>query len=463
MRKLWLFRLVLLVLTFATAAHGQFSVLYYFGTNADDPLNGSGIVAQGRDGNLYGTGFDGGQFGFGAVFKITQAGAVTTLYSFSGLDGAYPEGGLTLATDGYFYGTTGSSLAEGTLFKITPGGKLTTLHTFTGTSDGGEPEAPPIQATDGNFYGTTTGDGTHSYGTVYKLTPSRTFTTLYQFDITHGAGPVAPLVQGTDGNLYGTTPYGGSDTYGVVFKITTAGKLTVLHNFSDNPDGATPDGGLVQGSDGNFYGTTFRGGTHGFGAIFKMTPAGELTILYSISYNQGGYPTAGLVQASDGNFYGANTNGVDNGYGELFRITPNGTFSILYNFDGATGSDPESPLLQHTKGVLYGNALCGGTLGPDLYCSPEETNGVFYKLAAKLKPFVTLLPYSGKVGTTIEFLGQNFTSATTVSFNGIPATVTVKSSTYLTAVVPSGATSGFVQVTTSKGTLTSNKKFQVIP
>jgi len=458
MRKLWLFTLVLLVLTFATAAHAQFSVLYSFGTNAEDPLNGSGIVAQGRDGNLYGTAFDGGQFGVGAVFKITQAGVVTTLYSFSGLDGAYPQGGLTLATDGNFYGTTYS-----TLFKITSGGKLTTLHTFTGVSDGGEAAAPPIQATDGNFYGTTTGDGTHSYGTIYKLTLSGTFTTLYQFDITHGALPVAPLVQGTDGNLYGTTPYGGSDTYGVVFKITTAGKLTVLHNFSDNPDGATPDGGLVQGSDGNFYGTTFRGGTLGFGAIFKMTPAGKLTILYSILSNQGGYPTAGLVRASDGNFYGANTNGVDNGYGELFKITPNGTFSVLYNFDGATGSDPESPLLQHTKGVLYGNALCGGMLGPDGYCSPEGTNGVFYELKAKLKPFVTLLPYSAKVGKEIEFLGQHFTSATTVSFNGTPATVTVKSSTYLTAVVPSGATSGFVTVTTSKGTLTSHKKFQVIP
>ncbi|MGC1373603.1 MAG: choice-of-anchor tandem repeat GloVer-containing protein [Candidatus Sulfotelmatobacter sp.] len=178
-------------------------VLYNLGSKRGDPSQPtySGIVAQGRDGNLYSTAPGGGAKSGGAVFKVTPAGTLSVLYSFTGggSDGFAPMGGLTLGTDGNFYGTTfeGGESNLGTVFKITSTGRLTTLYTFTGIGDGSTPQAPPIQGTDGNFYGTTTG------GTVYELTPSGNLTTLYTFDT--GGSPTTPLVEGTDGNFYGTT------------------------------------------------------------------------------------------------------------------------------------------------------------------------------------------------------------------------------------------------------------------
>jgi uncharacterized repeat protein (TIGR03803 family) len=171
-------------------------------------------------------------------------------------------------------------------------------------------------------------------------------------------------------------------------------------------------------------------------------------------------PYAGLVQGTDGNFYGVNSGGGSHGVGTIFKISPAGTYSVLYNFDGITGSTPDMTPFQHTNGVMYGDTRSGGT--GNVSCSPG-TCGVFYSLNGSLPPFVSLLPYAGKVGKTIEILGQGFTSTTAVSFNGTAATPTVRSGTYLTAAVPNGATSGFVRVTTSRGTLNSNKRFRVTP
>ena len=479
------FAVALLIMTVATAttmAQAQiFSVLYNLGTNSGDPCqpgnesgNGEGVIAQGRDGNLYSTAPTCGANDFGGVFKITPTGTFTLLYSFDAGHGI-PFGGLTLGSDGNFYGTSdgGGTSGDGTIFKITPAGSITTLYSFTGFSDGYQPLGPPLQGIDGNFYGTAKIGGNYTAcgngcGTLYKITPSGTFTTLYQFDLTHGDQPNAPLVQGTDGNFYGTTFYGGTSGgfgSGVVFKITSAGKLTVLYNFCSQAgctDGQYPVGPLVQGSDGNFFGTTLIGGTNGDGVVFKITPAGSLTVLHSMSAATDGYnPNAGLVQATDSSFYGANTYGGSLGYGAIFKITPKGVFSVLYNFDSTTGANPHYTPFQHTNGVVYGDTELGGT-GNQVNCSTGNC-GVFYGWNASLPPFVSLLPYSGKVGKTIEFLGQGFTSTTTVSFNGTPATPSVKSSTYLTAVVPSGATTGFVTVTTSSGTPKSNKKFRVTP
>ena len=168
---------ILLLVALATAAHAQISVLYEFGSKSGDPLNPqySGIIAQGRDGNLYSTAPKGGANGYGAVFKITPKGAFSVLYSFDAIHGSSPTGGLTLGMDGNFYGTTtdGGTFGYGTIFKITPGGTLTTLYNFTGGADGKAPTAPPIQGTDGNFYGTASqGNGSTTYGSVYKLKPS---------------------------------------------------------------------------------------------------------------------------------------------------------------------------------------------------------------------------------------------------------------------------------------------------
>jgi uncharacterized repeat protein (TIGR03803 family) len=454
------FVLVLLMLA-ANTASAQFSVLYDFGNVQGDPLNPTyeGIIAQGRDGNLYSTSPNVESNATGAAFLFTPTGTLTVAYDFT--DGRLPESGLTLGTDGNFYGTTAQSTSGyGEVFKLTPNGP-TVLHSFTNGDDGGTPKAPPIEGTDGNFYGTTTTGGANGRGTIYKITPSGTLTTLYAFDYTHGADAFAPLVQGTDGNFYGNTFEGGSSGAGVVYKITPSGKLTALTSFSGI---GGPAGPLVQGSDGNFYGTTSQGGDNDAGVVFKITPGGKLTVLHSLNgTTDGTSPFAGLVLANDGNFYGVASQGGNSancqgGCGTIFRITAKGTFSVLYNFDDTTGSYPKVTLTQHTNGILYGDTSLGGT---SKYCTTGC--GTFFSLNMKLKPFVSLLFASGKVGNTVEMLGQGLTGTKSVSFNGTSGKFKVVSDTYLTATVPSGATTGSVQVSTPKGTLTSNKTFRVTP
>jgi len=457
------------------------SVLYNFGSANGDPLNPMyiGAVAQGQDGNLYSTadkgGLDsGGGVCCGAVFKITPAGSLTTLYDFTGGDdGGTPLSGLTLGTDGNFYGTTlyGGTSGYGTIFKITPQGTLTTLYSFTDGNDGGYPSAPLVEGTDGSFYGTATEGGQASCnegygcGTIYTISPTGEFAVIYQFDLTHGTNPTS-LILGTDGNFYGTAG-GGATDLGVIFKITPAGKLTVLHTFDNDESVFTP---LVQGSDGNFYGVSNTGpGSRGHGMVFKLTPSRKFTILHRMNPTTDGEEPTGLMQATDGNFYGVNSYGgpansscMDASCGTLFEITAAGDFSVLYYFNYTTGMAPEVAPFQHTSGVLYADTEFGGTgKGP---CS-TVTCGVFYSWTSpSLPPFVSLLPYSGKVGAIIEFLGQGFVQGeTSVSFNGTPATPNVVSSTYLTAAVPNGATTGPVTVTTSGVELTSNKIFRVTP
>jgi len=127
-------------------------------------------------------------------------------------------------------------------------------------------------------------------------------TTLYSFAGTDGEIPLRNLIQGADGNIYGTTESGGASSDGTVFKITPAGALTTLYAFS-GADGADPYAGLVQGADGNFYGTTEYGGNADDGTVFKITPTGALTTLYAFSGTDGAIPYAVLVQDADGNFY----------------------------------------------------------------------------------------------------------------------------------------------------------------
>jgi uncharacterized repeat protein (TIGR03803 family) len=455
-----LFGVALLVLVAGAstiAARAQtYKVAYEFGSHSGDPLSPQySLVAQGRDGNLYSTSPKGGTGNVGTVFKITPTGTLTVLYSFDVTHGAYPYGGLTLGTDGNFYGTTyqgGTGGGGGTVFMITPAGTLTVLHNLKSGTDGTSPYAAPVQGTDGNFYGTTYNGGSKGYGTVYKMTPAGTLTTLYPFDNTHGGQPQGPLVQGTDGNFYGTTYSGGTSGRGTVFKVTAGGKLTVLHNFATT-DGFQPYDPLIQGTDGNFYGTTYGGGT-GSGVIFKITSAGVLTVLHNLNgTTDGAASLTGLSQAADGNLYGTALRGGANALGTIYRISTSGVFSVLYNFDRPTGDTPEVTLLQHTTGTLYGETIEGG----------GHNTGVFYSFKNGLKPFVRLLPTSGKVGKTIEVLGQGFNGTTNVSFSGTTATFSIVSDTYLTAIVPAGATTGTVTVTTPGGKLASNQKFRVTP
>ncbi|MFZ0915006.1 MAG: choice-of-anchor tandem repeat GloVer-containing protein, partial [Candidatus Korobacteraceae bacterium] len=346
-----------------------------------DPL---GTLVQGSDGNFYGTTSDVQFVGQGTVYKLTSSGTLTTLHSFTGLsDGGVPLAGLIQASDGNFYGTTEGGGVCGVAYKITASGTLTPVHEFAGgASDGCQPDGPLVQAADGNFYGTTyLGGGStvcqDGCGTVFKITTGGSETLLHVFCLQSGcpdgASPHAGLVQGSDGNLYGETPLGGANNAGSVFKITTSGTLTTLHSFNGT-DGSEPVGGLVQGSDGNFYGTTVMGGANGGGAVFKMTPSGTLTTLYSFCSQQycrdGSAPEAGLLQASDGNFYGTTLGGGAHGYGTIFAITSDGAYSLIYSFCSLGGTNctdgayPEAGLIQATDRKLYGVTTQGG--GPNL-------------------------------------------------------------------------------------------------
>jgi len=345
-------------------------------------------LIQGSDGSLYGTTQNGGANGTGTVFQITPTGTLNTLYSFCMQtncdDGAAPYGGLVQGTDGNFYGTTyngGVNGGAGTVFKITPTGTLNTLYSFcmqSGCTDGVNPYAGLVQATDGNLYGTTQQGGDFNGGTVFKITPTGALTTLYSFCMqsgcADGVNPTAGLVHARDGNFYGTTEYGGSTTggcgsgCGTVFKISAAGMLTTLYTFcvqSGCPDGAYPLAGLVQGTDGNFYGTTYNGGTTGNGTVFEITSTGVLTNLYSFSGPDGANPQAELVQGTDGNFYGTTGDGGIQGIGTVFKITPTRMLTTLYSFcaqDGCTdGEYPHGGLLQASDGSLYGTTYAGGT------------------------------------------------------------------------------------------------------
>jgi len=471
----------------AIPSSGQtFTTLVQFDLNTDGAGPQYGALVQGRDGNLYGTTSGGTtNSGAGTVFKMTPSGALTTIYYFCSqpncADGSTPVAGLVLGTDGNFYGTTSSGgdlscgypYGCGTVFKLTPPGKLTTLHTFTGQGDGAGPHAGLTQGLNGSFYGTTGSEG--GDGTVFKITSSGTLTTVHYFGLPDGLWPISGPALGIDGNFYGTTPSGGTssncdDGCGTVYKMTPASKLTTLHSF-DSTDGTQLVGGLVQAADGNLYGTAAFGGTSpvcaglyngGCGTVFQLTPAGRLTTLYNLcslsNCLDGVGPYGTLMQATDGNLYGTALEGGTLGYGTLFQITTSGAFSVLHNFDRDNGGYPYAGLMQATNGILYGTTYYGGM--------PPSCNygcGSIYSLDLGLSPFVEALTYSGKVEKTIEFLGQGFTSSTTVSFNGTPATRSVKSGTYLTAVVPSGATTGFVTITTSSGSLQSNKRFRVNP
>jgi uncharacterized repeat protein (TIGR03803 family) len=375
----------------AIAAPAQtLTTLYSFCAqiNCPDGMTPYAPVVQATDGNFYGTTSVGGAHQIGTVFQITPAGALTTLHSFgSGGDGSVPYGGVVEGSDGNFYGTTqaqGTS-GRGTVFNITSAGVLTTIHNFNG-ADGSNAYGQLVQGSDGNFYGTTSTGGTANGGTVFKITPSETLTTLYSFcqqlACADGLSPYAGLVAGTDGNFYGTTLGGGAQgSNGTVFKITPSGVLTTLHSF-DNSDGAFPYSPLVQGSDGNFYGTVSGGGPQNSGAIFKITPAGDFTTLHFFVPGSDGYgPKGGLVQASDGNFYGLTSADT----GTIFKITPGGSFTVLFRFNFSDGGFPYSGMIQATDGNLYGTTSSGGqysegtvfrfSLGPITYSLTVSVSG----------------------------------------------------------------------------------------
>lgn len=459
-------------LLLAVAASAQtYTRLYTYpiGSGAYSGIAAPQVMSQGRDGDLYSTILNNGTKNVGTVYKITTAGAPSTIYSFCALtscdDGAYPHGGVTLGFDGNFYGTTqgGGTHAAGTVFKVTPLGTLTTLWNFANGIDESTPIFTTVLGQDGNMYGVSEAQYNGQYGAFFKVSAAGVFKALKDFAYTNGAIPNLPT-QGTDGNFYGTAQSGGDPTCkcGVVYRATATGVIKVLHAFKGYPtDGYHPIGILVQGTDGNFYGTTYQGGANNQGTVFKISSSGAYTLLYSFNHSVGkptdpDLPQAGLTVGTDGNFYGVGSSGGSKNYGAIFKITPAGSESAVYSFDsqpgGVDGISPTTPLVLHTNGKFYGNTN-GNSLG----------GSVFYSLDMKFKPLVDLVTWMAKVGKTVEILGQGFTGTTGVSFNGVPASFNNASDTYMTATVPAGALTGTVTVTTFTSTMKSNRAFLVTP
>jgi uncharacterized repeat protein (TIGR03803 family) len=372
-----IFPLICWVLTFGFAALPVSAALIFTNLVSFDQTNGASPDAgltQGSDGNFYGTTFSGGPAEYGTngtIFQMSPSGIFTNLMAFNGTNGAGPRAGLLPGADGNFYGTTynGGSNNAGTVFELTTNGTLTTLVTLAfDTNLGAYPIAGLIQGRDGNFYGTTAIGGTNGLGTIFELATNDTFALLVSFDSTNGASPYAGLMQASDGSLYGTTYQGGTNGgYGTIFRLATNGAFASLYSFTGTNDGANPFAGLVQGSDGNFYGTTFFGGTNGYGTVFRYATNGTFTTLVSFGNTNGAYPQAGIIQASDSNYYGttsaggAYTNNAGLGYGTIFELTTNGTLTTLISFNGTNGASPRSRLIQGADGNFYGTTASGGT------------------------------------------------------------------------------------------------------
>jgi uncharacterized repeat protein (TIGR03803 family) len=357
---------------------GSLSILHNFAGSPTDGSVPTASLIQASDGYLYGTTHCSGvafACGDGKVFRMDLSGNLTVIHSFSGADGSGPFAGLLQAADENFYGTTssGGQMNDGTIFKMDSSGALTTLHSFSG-GDGGGPYAGLIQAADGNFYGTTP-------GTIFKLESSGVLTTIHVFagGPNDGAFAFAGLIQATDGNFYGTT-HGGAcfpplftRCPGTVFRMDTSGNFALLYKFKGGRDGASPVGGLLQAADCNFYGTTTAGPVnYDLGTVFRMDSTGSLTTLRVLTLFQGGSPEAGLIQAADGNFYGTTSTGGAFEQGTVFKMDSAANVAVLHAFTGSDGSFPRGGLVQASDGNLYGTTPGGGA-----NCLPAGCGTVF--------------------------------------------------------------------------------------
>jgi uncharacterized repeat protein (TIGR03803 family) len=344
---------------FAISPDGRFFTNFY---NFSGDTNGAGPVGTlilGTDGNLYGTTFAGGASNCGTIFRLSTNGAYAQLGQLSTTNGANPVVALVQASDGSFYG---------------------------GTKYGGP-------------YPSTTQGGT-GYGSIFRITTNGAISIPVLFDSTNGANPAA-LVLGKDGNFYGTTAWGGNISsfhlgFGSIFRLSPDGTFTNLYKFTGGNDGGFPQAGLVQGKDGNFYGTTQSGGSNSIGTVFQITPEGQFKSLISFpSSSVGSYPYAALVQGSDGNFYGTTYIGGNSQLGTIFQITAAGNLTPLILFTGTSGSylgaNPQSPLVQGTDGNFYGTTVNGG-----LY-----NKGTVFRLSLPLAPvFQSIIKTAGTVTLT---------------------------------------------------------------
>ena len=368
-------------IVYKIVANGEESILYSF-AGGSDGANPEGRVAVDANGDVFGTTSEGGAsmntFDAGVVYKIDPSGHETLLHTFSaGADGANPVGGLILDSKGNLFGTTigGGAQNAGVVFEITAAGMEKILYTFTGGTDGGSSEAGLTVDANGNLYGTT-GSGGLGHGVVFSVSRSGKETVLYRFSGgTDGGSPEAGVIRDLQGNLYGTTPVGGTGGYGTVYKLSPTGDESVLYSFSgvDSIQGQDSEGGVIFGSGGRLLGATVAGGPGGTGVIYEVSGVGQESVLFSFPGSTGGFsPEGTLIGDAAGNLYGTNSDG-GIGFGVIYKILPGGQEKVLYAFTGGVdGGLPLCGVTPDAAGNLYGTTIFGGVANA----------GVVYKLDA---------------------------------------------------------------------------------
>lgn len=361
----------------------NFSVIQGF-SDWGNTANGSFFLND--DGYFYGMTHFGGTFNDGTIFKMSADGKVIMLKQFNySVDGAYPDGQLIKGADGYLYGLTsaGGANGYGTIFKISSGGDFNVIKNFAFTADGSNPHGSLVLAKDGNFYGITYGGGSNGVGTIFKLTSAGVYSVIHNMtSATDGGTSYAGLTQGSDGNLYGTAYSGGKNNYGTIFKVTTGGTLTVLRHLSSATDGANPHSTLIQAKDGSFYGTCYGGGQFGNGTIFKVTASGNYSVVKNFNAGvDGGYPYSGLMQNSDGNFYGITRSGGSKSGGTIYKLTTGNVYTVIHPIDYANeGTTSSSVLVKGNDGSLYAMTSLGGIFNYGTIFK-ATTTGAFTKIA----------------------------------------------------------------------------------
>ena len=385
---------LVLFLRMASSTAAEKVVHAFDGGNGEMPA--AGLIAD-QDGNLYGTTAG----GWGTVYEVKPDGKAQVLYAFQGgNDGQAPYGSLLLDGSGNLFGTTSVGGGAGclgagcgTVFSLTPNGKEKVLYVFKGQGDGWNPLSNLVEDANGDLFGTTADGGnyggncgTYGCGTVFELPAKGSLKTLHAFQGGgDGAGPLGGVVFDGTGNLYGTTSFGGdcgvTGGCGTVFKVTPDGGESVIYTFQGGADGYTPEAGLTQAAAGDFFGTTSHGGTRGAGVVFEVTSVGAETPVYSFQGGTDGQnPQATVILDGAGNLYGTTWVGggrgkgckkilFGNGCGTVFKVTPTGQETILYSFRKDYGQLPAAPLLL-LNGVLYGTTTEGG----------KHNDGVVFRL-----------------------------------------------------------------------------------
>jgi uncharacterized repeat protein (TIGR03803 family) len=364
---------------------------------------------------------------------------------------------------------------QGRVYKISTAGVFSVI-----AAAPSKTQAPLILGSDGNFYGTTPYGGTYNRGTVFKLTPRGAITIIHSFTAELPSGPV---MQAIDGKLYGTTPWGGTNGQGTIYSMTLAGgSFKVLHNFLAT-EANNSSSGLVQGSDKFLYGVAEAGGTNGQGSLFKINTTGTtFSLLYSFQTALGDTPMSTPVLHTNGIIYGTTTHGgsVSSGYGTLYSynagLKPFTSLVVLSSGKVGTKVGVIGQGFATATGVKFGTGPGTYTVVSDTYMiaapAAGATTGAVTVLEPggnlvtpqtfKLLPTITSFsPSAGPVGSSVVITGMSLSQATVVTIGGVKATFTVNSDTQVTAVVPAGAVTGKVKITTKGGAATSATNFTV--